>query len=95
MKGARFFRKNWVPLLILLIVGVIVRNYYYAEGFQTTCPAGKTLKCPTTYPNRNQAICYKACRSGFLFSAGQCTNKDRVGATGTKYRPDSTNAKCS
>ena len=95
MKSVRFFRKNWVPLLILLIVAVIVRNYYYSEGFQTTCPAGKTLKCPSTHPNRNNTLFYEPCRvttPKSLFSAGWCTNKDRQGTS--QYRPKSVNVQC-
>ena len=79
MKSVRFFRKNWVPLLILLIVGVIVRNYYYAEGFQT-CIA----KCvsPNTLKN---GVCYNRCPSGkFPFTVNgveKCGNKPRAGET--------------
>jgi hypothetical protein len=79
MKSVRFFRKNWVPLLILLIVAVIVRNYYYAEGFQT-CIA----KCvsPNTLKN---GVCYQPCPSGKVSytvnGVEKCGNKLRPGET--------------
>ena len=114
MKAMRFVRKNWIPLLILIILLLLVRNYYNVERFQattvryptgpgvpppvrspTTCPAGKTFKCPAGYPNRNNALCYEACRvttPKSVFSAGQCTNKDRRGTI--QYRPNSVSAQC-
>lgn len=115
MKAMRFVRKNWIPLLILIILLLLVRNYYNVERFQattvryptgpgvpppvrspTTCPAGKTLKCPAGYPNRNNALCYQSCRSGHVFAAGLCNNKSRVADrnAASQYRPESVNAQC-
>ena len=57
----RFFRKNMAAILIVSIIAVALYSYGYSEGFQTTCPKGKILKCATGTLINNK--CY-TCPSG-------------------------------
>ena len=90
MKAMRFVRKNWIPLLILIILLLLVRNYYNVERFQATTVRNSTQPVPRTpqqggsctqstckAPNSwINGICYKSCGSiGPFFQLNPNDNK--------------------
>jgi hypothetical protein len=67
MNVKRFVRKNWIVILLIVIVGVITYNYMYEEGFQnSTIRVGGSCIGTTSQPG--------TCPSGSTknTSAGNC-----------------------
>jgi len=82
MNVKRFIRKNWLPILLLVIVGFVIYNYMYEEGFQSstmriggTCPGPLSMatlsgRCPSGFEgNTTTGMCEK--------TVYECQNKSK------------------
>jgi hypothetical protein len=72
MNIKRFVRKNWLPILLIVIVGIVIYNYMYEEGFQSStmriggiCPGPSSMatlsgRCPSGFEgNTTTGMCEK------------------------------------